>query len=88
MAARLYVPPDKAASILEDLVKRQVARSETENGVEYYQYEDSWNPGGERIALVATTYQRQLKQVSLLIHSKASTAVRDFARAFKLKKEE
>ena len=39
------------------------------------------------MAAVDTTYRRELIRVSRLIHSKPSAAVREFARAFRLKKE-
>lgn len=36
---------------------------------------------------VASTYARQLVRVAQLIHSKASLGVREFARAFQIKKD-
>jgi predicted ArsR family transcriptional regulator len=87
VAARLYVSSEAAASILDALVQRQLAESEGEKGRLSYHYDGAWDVDGTRMTLVAATYRRQLVQVSSLIHSKASTAVRDFARAFRLKKE-
>jgi hypothetical protein len=87
IAARLYVTPERAGAILEDLVNRQLLRpGEDEHGT-YYQYDGAWDPGGKRMAQVAATYRRHLVQVATVIHSKASTAVHDFARAFRIKKE-
>jgi hypothetical protein len=87
IAARLYVAPEKAEAILADLVRRQLLRAGADDGGEYFEYDDAWDPGGERMAKVAASYRQQLLQVATLIHSKASTAVRDFARAFRIKKE-
>jgi hypothetical protein len=86
VAARLYIAPAQATSILEDLVKRQLVQSGEDESGAYYQYDGAWDPGGERMALVAATYRQQLLQVATLIHSKASTAVHDFARAFRIKR--
>jgi len=36
---------------------------------------------------VDRTYRRELVRISRMIHSKASPAVREFARAFKFKKD-
>jgi hypothetical protein len=36
---------------------------------------------------VASTYRRHLSAVASFIHSKASRSVREFARAFELKKD-
>jgi hypothetical protein len=36
---------------------------------------------------VDAAYRRDLVRISTMIHAKASSAVREFARAFRLKKE-
>jgi hypothetical protein len=87
MAARLYVAPDKAASILADLVRRQLARGGEDESGPYIEYDAAWDTDGARMAQVAASYRQQLLQVATLIHAKASTAVHDFARAFRIKKE-
>jgi hypothetical protein len=39
------------------------------------------------MAKVAATYSRQLVTVAQLLHAKASPGVREFARAFQIKKD-
>jgi hypothetical protein len=46
-----------------------------------------WDPSGEVMAEVAAAYRRHLVPLATFIHSRASTAVREFARAFDLKKD-
>ena len=87
IAARLYVSSDRAESILEDLVKRRLARRGPDETLTYYVYDAAWDEAGEQMSQIATAYRRQLLQVAALIHSRGSTAVRDFARAFRIKKE-
>ena len=86
-AARLYVSNDRAGAILEDLVKRRLARREPGQDRAFYLYDGDWDKNGEQMARIATAYRRQLLQVAALIHSRGSAAVRDFARAFRIKKE-
>lgn len=87
IAARLYVTPARAGAILEELVNRQLVRPGEDEGGMCYQYDGAWDPTGERMAQVAATYRHQLMRVTTFIHSKASMAVHDFARAFRIKKE-
>jgi hypothetical protein len=86
-AARLYVTNDTAASILEDLVKRHLVRRDLDDRRPCYRYDSGWDENGKQMGRIAATYQRSLRQVAALIHSKVPTAVRDFARAFRFKKE-
>jgi hypothetical protein len=86
-AARLYIPVAAAASILDDLVRRNFVQSEAEDGELYFRYDCPWDEQGEQLALVAAVYRQHTVRVASLIHSKASTAVRDFARAFRFKKD-
>ena len=85
IAAQLYIPPESAQNILQDLVRRALVTSLSEEDSRY-QYSSS----PEREALmqeVEITYRRELVRVANMIHSKASNAVRDFARAFRITKE-
>ncbi|HSD74365.1 MAG TPA: hypothetical protein VLB75_06315 [Steroidobacteraceae bacterium] len=87
IAARLYVTNDKAESILEELVNRRLVRRDLDDRRPCYRYDGGWDETGEQMGRIDATYKRQLRQVAALIHSKVSTAVRDFARAFRIKKE-
>ena len=85
MAQRLFLGPSTVRDILLDLARRGLIRT-IAAALETYQYESE--PGRDRLmALVALTYREDLIRLSRLIHSKPSAAVRDFARAFRLKKE-
>lgn len=85
VAARLYVPLDTAKAILQDLARQQLICCTYEEEWEYCYSSDS-----ERdtvVEAVAETYQTEMVPISTMIHSKASRAVRDFARAFRFTKE-
>ncbi|HUN87222.1 MAG TPA: hypothetical protein VMU28_00430 [Terriglobales bacterium] len=85
MAAALYVEPDVAERVLRQLVERDLILQASDESGQYYCEANS-----DRDALlqkVNETYRRQLVRISRLIHSKASVAVHDFARAFRFKKD-
>ena len=82
MARALYIPPEQAVAILRDLQARRLVEAETDGYV--------WRADNARDGLFANVeriYRRELIRISNMIHSKASAAVREFARAFKLKKD-
>lgn len=83
MAKGLYVAPELAKAILEDLARQRlvdVVPGESDT----YRY-DSEAHKDRIIACVDSTYRRELIRVSRLLHSKPSAAVREFARAFRFK---
>ena len=86
VARRLYIAPDQAQAVLADLSRKGMLAVDPER-------EDSYgyaSRSAERDALMAHTeavYRRQIVRISTLIHSKPSSAVRDFARAFRFTKE-
>lgn len=84
MAARVYVGEDRARSLLETLVRQQLLAA-----VAPGQYQ--FSPADDTLRLlvgdVARTYRANLAQVATLIHDRASGSVREFARAFDLKKD-
>lgn len=86
-AARLYVPPERAQQILADLEQRRLARRLPKATPPEYAYDAAWDTSGQLMAKVAMTYRRNLAAVAAFIHSRASPAVREFARAFELKKD-
>jgi hypothetical protein len=85
ISVRVYVPPAQAQGILQDLLRQKLVVPDAEVP-EGFRYDDSWDDSGLMPRVVAT-YRQQLVRVANLIHSKASPAVRDFARAFQFKKE-
>ena len=86
IASRLYVSVDVVRNIVQVLVRRRMIAAVT-NSEKHYWYESRGADGDLLVEAVAATYRRELVRVSTLIHTKASSAVRDFADAFKFKKE-
>lgn len=80
MAARLFLEVDTARSILADLVRRGLVALHDDPPKSYsYLSSESNDP---LVCGVAQAYQHDLIRVSTAIHSKASSGVREFARAF------
>lgn len=82
MTKALYIQPEWAQLVLQDLESLGLLSRVSE----HYAY----NPDTERDALmkeVEAAYRGELVRISNMIHSKASPAVRAFARAFRLKKD-
>jgi hypothetical protein len=86
LAARIYVARQVAATIMQALQRQQLVTAEPASTVRY-RYNPQWDPSGEVMPEVAATYRRHLVPIATFIHSRASTAVREFARAFDLKKD-
>jgi len=86
LAARIYVQAETAAAILQALQRRRLLR-EVEGAVPIrYEYDSGWDPSGERIAEIARAYRQHVVRLATFIHAGASSSVREFARAFELKK--
>jgi predicted ArsR family transcriptional regulator len=86
LAKRLYTERDAARALLQDLTREDLVVTFPGPAEQYYY--DSKSPERDRIIeLVDATYRKQVVRISTMIHSKASSAVRDFARAFRFKKE-
>lgn len=85
VAARIYIPRSTAEGILEVLVRRRLASAE--GNPPRYRFNPSDAGSRELVAEVASTYQRFLVPIATFIHTKASASVREFARAFDLKKD-
>jgi DNA-binding MarR family transcriptional regulator len=84
IADALYVPPDSARPILDDLVRQNLIAVSGSSAGYFYESE----PGRDRLAaLVDLAYRHELIRITRLIHSKPSAAIREFARAFRLRKE-
>lgn len=82
MAQSLYISVETTHTILQDLRQRGMVTVEEERY--------SFNPNfrqGSLMEELDRTYRRELVRISKMIHSKASPAVREFARAFKFKKD-
>ena len=88
MANALYVSGDEADQILQELTKRGLIFSgrDAEGGA-HYNYESTSADGDKLMHDLDLIYRRELVRVASMIHSKASPAVRDFARAFRFTKD-
>lgn len=86
MADALYVSSEVAGRVLSDLTSRELVVQSDDPG-NTYQYDSSSESRDVLLKNVDAAYKSQLVRVSRLIHSKASVAVRDFARAFRFKKD-
>ena len=81
LAARIYVPPATARTILDDLARHGLVSAQGDCHV----FNPQWDEQRQLLARVAGTYNKHLTRVATLIHARGSRSVRDFARAFKLK---
>lgn len=86
LGARLYVQTGDARVLLEDLRRSGlIAAAANPPGACFYQMNSEEQH--RLIALLDEAYRKRLVQVSTMIHSKAPSSVRDFARAFRFTKE-
>src|SRR6185437_672391 len=86
LATRLYIPSEMVGDLLRDLVRLQWV-SESHSLPARYSYFPPSNHQVEMMRQVDAAYRRDLVRISTMIHSKGSSAVREFARAFRFKKE-
>ncbi|MGH9616243.1 MAG: hypothetical protein ACRD28_05815 [Acidobacteriaceae bacterium] len=86
LASRLYIPPEKVSDVLRDLVRLQLI-AESQTPVAKYSYFPRSEEQNEMMRRIDEVYRRDLVRISNMIHSKAPSGVREFARAFRFKKE-
>lgn len=82
LARALYLRTDSTQTLLHDLENRGLVILQAEGWTFNVQ-----SAKAELMESVDTVYRRELVRISGMIHSKASPAVRQFARAFRLKKD-
>ena len=82
MAHALYISLETAQGILQDLKQKGFIAADS-----YHYFFDAAFHDLHLVAEVDTEYRRDLVRISRMIHSKASPAIREFARAFKFKKD-
>lgn len=87
LAARLYISPEDAVEVLRGLIRVGMVAEAMGSSLRY-SYASRSAQQDELMLDVCTTYRRELLRVSHMIHSKASSSVREFARAFRFKKEQ
>lgn len=87
MAKALYISDDAARTLLQDLSRRDLA-VQVSVPVETYSYRSSISEErGALLRSVDAIYRREVVRISTLIHAKAPSSVREFARAFRFIKE-
>ncbi len=86
MASRLYVLPDQVALILRDLTRMQLVQELPASPTKFSYFSRSPEQD-DLMQRVDEAYRRDLVRISTMVHSKASSSVREFARAFRLRKE-
>jgi hypothetical protein len=85
LSGRLYIDAQRTREILFDLNRKQLAT--IEGGPQSYRYHSRSPEQDALMSGLEEVYRREIVRVSTLIHSKPSSAVRDFARAFRFTKE-
>lgn len=86
LASRLYVPSERAVEIVQDLMRQQLAQ-QTAGSPPRFSYLPRSDEQNEWMFRVDTAYRREIVRISTMLHSKASPSVREFARAFRFKKD-
>jgi hypothetical protein len=86
VAARVYVHLDTARQLLGDLTRHGLITA-IAGDPPSYRYDPTWDQTSQLMPRLAAEYDRKLIRVASFLHSKASPGVREFARAFKLKKD-
>lgn len=86
LASRLYIPAEQVAQVIRDLVRIQVVHA-LAGSTEKFAYHPRSPEQDEMMHAVDDAYRHDLVRISTMIHTKASSAVREFARAFRLRKE-
>lgn len=86
LATRLYVPMENIARLLRDLVRMEFV-AESQTAPLKYAYLARSEEQNDLMASLDGAYRKDLVRISTMIHSKTSSGVREFARAFRLRQE-
>lgn len=86
LASRLYVPSEKVNDLLRDLVRLQLVKRSDVSPLKYSYFSRS-EEQDELMSRIDAAYRRDLVRISTMIHSNTSSSVREFARAFRFKKD-
>ena len=87
LASRLYLSKDRIGDLLRDLIRLHFVAEKQASSPKYSYFAGS-DEQDEMMRQVDAAYRHDLVRISTMIHSKASSAVREFARAFRFKKEQ
>ena len=86
LGSRLYVPSERAVEIVQDLIRQQLAQ-QAPGSPPRFSYLPRNDEQNEWMFRVDTAYRREIVRISTMLHSKTSPSVREFARAFRFKKD-
>jgi len=86
LSSRLYIPGEQVNGVIRDLVRLQIVQ-ENPGPPARYSYFPRSDEQNEMMTLIDSAYRRDLVRISTMVHSKASSPVREFARAFKFRKD-
>jgi hypothetical protein len=86
IAARLYTQPANALTVLNSLLRRELIAAEGKPP--RFRFAPAHGEDRQLFGEVAEAYRRNLVAITTFIHSKASASVKEFARAFDLKKDQ
>ena len=82
MSNSLYLPPELTRQVITDLEKRGFVTL-TDDHIFLYRSTDR----DQLVDLVDKTYRREIVRISNMIHSKPAASLREFARAFRFKRD-
>lgn len=86
IARALYISHELAQDVIRHLVQHRML-TQIEVGADCYELRLDSEEQARLVEGLDAVYRHELVRVSTLIHAKASRAVRDFASAFRFKKE-
>jgi hypothetical protein len=86
LASQLFVDSTTAREIAKDLIRAELVGANG-SAPQRYCYESKSARMDALMDALASLYRRELVNISKLIHSKAPSVARDFARAFKFTKD-
>jgi hypothetical protein len=86
MASRLYVEPEQAGGIVRDLIRLHLVQEIPATPAKF-SYLPRSAEQDDLMQRIDEAYRRDLVRISTMVHSKASSPVREFARAFRFRKE-
>jgi hypothetical protein len=84
LSARLYIPRDLVGAVQRDLMHLQIVQK-ISGKPPRYSYLLRSEEQSDLMDRIDHAYRRDLVRISTMIHSKASSPVREFARAFRFK---
>jgi predicted transcriptional regulator len=86
LASRLYVPLDAVNRLLRDLARLELV-AESKTPELKYSYLPKSKEQDELLSSLDNAYRKDMVRISTMIHSKTSSSIREFARAFRLRQE-